>query len=91
MTKIGAHNNGPIDSGDSTRSGASNGKEPDASVDGAGSDAPDPLDGPPTLDETAQALIGAQLKALYGGLVSQGVPEHLLRLLSELELKERES
>ena len=40
------------------------------------------------LDPTAQALIGHHLKTMYEEVVNQDVPEHLLRLLEELERKE---
>lgn len=43
------------------------------------------------LDATAQALIGQQLRAIYDDIRQQEVPDHLLRLLDELERKEREA
>ena len=39
------------------------------------------------LDASAQALIGQQLRAVYGEILSQPVPDHLLELLEELERK----
>ncbi len=41
------------------------------------------------LDATAQALIGQRLKAIYNEVVQEDVPDHLLKLLDELERKER--
>ena len=41
------------------------------------------------LDPTAQALIGHHLKAFYGQIVDEAVPQHLLELLDELERRER--
>jgi Anti-sigma factor NepR len=43
------------------------------------------------LDEAAQALIGHHLKAMYGAVVQESIPDHLLKLLDELERKERQS
>ncbi len=43
------------------------------------------------LDATAQALIGQQLRAIYDEIRQQEVPDHLLRLLDELERKERQA
>ncbi len=40
------------------------------------------------ISPTAQALIGRRLEALYKEVVQQQVPDHLLRLLDELERKE---
>ena len=45
-------------------------------------------DGGPILDEQAQRLIGQRLKSAYDELVRQPVPDHLLKLLEELERKE---
>lgn len=42
------------------------------------------------LDESAQALIGHHLKAVYSEIVEQPIPDHFLKLLEELERKERE-
>ncbi len=42
-----------------------------------------------TLDEAAQQMIGQQLKAVYGEIVQQPVPDQFLKLLDELERKER--
>ena len=39
------------------------------------------------LDASAQALIGQQLRAVYGEIVNQPVPDHLLKLLEDLERK----
>lgn len=41
------------------------------------------------LDPAAQALIGQQLKTLYGRIVEESVPQHLLDLLEELERQEK--
>jgi hypothetical protein len=41
------------------------------------------------LDESAQQLIGQHLKAVYDEIVQQPVPDQFLRLLDELERKER--
>ena len=41
------------------------------------------------LDHTAQVLIGQHLKAIYGEIVQQPVPDRFLELLDELERKER--
>lgn len=41
------------------------------------------------LDDAAQALIGQHLKAVYSEIVQQPVPEEFLKLLEELERKER--
>lgn len=43
------------------------------------------------LDTTAQALIGQHLRAIYDEIRQQEVPDHLLRLLDELERKERKA
>jgi hypothetical protein len=40
------------------------------------------------LDASAQALIGQQLRAVYGEIVNQPVPDHLLKLLEELQGKD---
>ena len=42
------------------------------------------------LDDAAQVLIGLQLKAVYGEIVQQAIPEQFLKLLDELEQKEQE-
>lgn len=41
------------------------------------------------LDEAAQALIGQHLKAVYSEIVQQPVPDEFLKLLDDLERKER--
>ncbi len=46
--------------------------------------------GPVKLDDAAQALIGHHLRALYGEIVREPVPDHLIKLLQDLERKERE-
>ena len=43
-----------------------------------------------SLDSRAQAVIGQRLKAVYSELVQQPVPDHLLKLLEELERQERQ-
>jgi Anti-sigma factor NepR len=40
------------------------------------------------LENSAQALIGQKLKAVYGEIVRQPIPDRLLRLIEELERKE---
>jgi hypothetical protein len=40
------------------------------------------------LDTSAQALIGQQLRAVYGEIVNQPIPDHLLKLLEDLERKD---
>ena len=42
------------------------------------------------LDPAAQALIGHHLRTLYGEIVREPVPDHFLKLLQDLERKERE-
>ena len=42
------------------------------------------------LDSAAQALIGHQLRTLYGEIVREPVPSQLLKLLQDLERKEQE-
>jgi Anti-sigma factor NepR len=42
------------------------------------------------LDESAQALIGHHLKAVYSEIVEQPIPDQFLKLLEDLERKERE-
>ena len=42
------------------------------------------------LDTAAQALIGHQLRTLYSEIVREPVPDQLLKLLQDLERKERE-
>ena len=42
------------------------------------------------LDTVAQALIGHQLRTLYSEIVREPVPDQLLKLLQDLERKERE-
>jgi Anti-sigma factor NepR len=39
------------------------------------------------LDDAAQQLIGQQLKAVYGEIVRQPIPDKFLQLLDELERK----
>lgn len=41
------------------------------------------------LDSRAQALIGQRLKAMYHQIVEQPVPDHLLKLLEDLEKAEK--
>ena len=41
-----------------------------------------------TLNARAQAMIGQRLRAVYDDLVREPVPEHLMKLLEELERKE---
>lgn len=45
---------------------------------------------PVKLEDTAQALIGQHLRALYGEIVREPVPDHLIKLLQDLERKEHE-
>lgn len=40
------------------------------------------------LDDAAQQMIGQQLKAVYGEIVRQPIPDQFLKLLNELERKE---
>jgi hypothetical protein len=40
------------------------------------------------LETSAQALIGQHLKAVYGEIVREPIPDRLLRLIDELERKE---
>jgi Anti-sigma factor NepR len=40
------------------------------------------------LETSAQALIGQQLKAVYGEIVREPIPDRLLKLIEELERKE---
>lgn len=42
------------------------------------------------LDESAQALIGHHLQAVYREIVEQPIPDQFLKLLEDLERKERE-
>lgn len=42
------------------------------------------------LDGSAQLLIGQHLKAVYGAIVRQPIPDQFLQLLDELERKERD-
>ncbi len=42
------------------------------------------------LDEQAQELIGRQLKAVYGAIVQEPIPDRFLELLENLERKEQE-
>ena len=52
---------------------------------------PDPVnESEAKLDDSAQALIGHQLKAVYSEIVEQPIPDEFLKLLDELERKERE-
>jgi hypothetical protein len=41
------------------------------------------------LDESAQTLIGHHLKAVYREIVDQPIPDQFLKLLEDLERKER--
>ena len=41
------------------------------------------------LDDRTQAAIGQRLKAVYSEIVQEPVPERFLKLLEELEQKER--
>lgn len=61
-----------------TKDGAEDAQRPE----GAG-------EGEVKLDDAAQALIGQHLKAIYGEIVQQPVPDRFLELLEELERKER--
>jgi hypothetical protein len=49
----------------------------------------EPGDDDVRIDEAAQALIGQHLKAIYSEIVQQPVPDELLKLLEDLERKER--
>ena len=42
------------------------------------------------LDESAQAMIGQRLKAVYSAIVREPVPDQFLKLLEELERKEKD-
>ena len=42
------------------------------------------------LDSAAQALIGHHLRTLYGEIVREPVPDQFLKLLQDLERRERE-
>ncbi len=46
---------------------------------------------PRVLDRQIQAAIGAQLRLLYNDVATAPVPEHLSRLLDELEAKANRS
>ncbi len=41
------------------------------------------------LDASAQMLIGRQLKAVYGDILAEPVPEQFLQLLDDLERAEK--
>lgn len=70
------------------RSKAGNPKGPGVSkAEKSATDAAAPDDTAVKLDPSAQALIGQQLRAVYGEILSQPVPDHLLELLEELERK----
>ena len=43
----------------------------------------------PALSESAQRLIGVQLRKLYRNIIDEPVPQEFLRLLDELERRER--
>ena len=43
----------------------------------------------PKLDPRAQELIGRQLKVLYGSILDEPVPDQFVKLLEDLERKER--
>lgn len=43
------------------------------------------------LDDSAQALIGQHLKAIYSEIIQERIPDNLLKLLDELGKKERQS
>ena len=45
-------------------------------------EAPDP---PAALDETTQALIGSQLKAMYAAICEEPIPSQFLDLIKQLE------
>jgi hypothetical protein len=47
------------------------------------------MQGPPRIDSSAQAQLGARLRAAYENLVSEPVPEHLSDLVRRLEAGER--
>ena len=44
-------------------------------------------DKPPTLDRVIQAQIGDKLRAMYGELADQPIPDRLTQLLARLETK----
>lgn len=69
---------------------AAEGGQPLATAEERAMDGPE-VDSAARLDESAQALIGQHLKAIYSEIVQEQVPDHLLKLLAELERKERES
>lgn len=48
-------------------------------------DADDGQEPPAALDETTQALIGAQLKAMYSAICEEPVPAQLLDLINQLD------
>ena len=65
--------------------------DPNMGLDKTTADAGHPAEPDVKLDATAQALIGQHLRAIYDEIRQQDVPDHLLRLLDELERKEREA
>jgi hypothetical protein len=58
----------------------------DGDMDDKGHEVTNPI----KLDDTAQALIGHQLRALYGQIIGEPVPAHLIKLLQDLESKEQD-
>ena len=63
----------------------------EAACDAAPSAGPIEEEPGPALSESAQRLIGVQLRQLYRNIVDQPVPEELLRLLDELERREQQT
>ena len=45
--------------------------------------------GPGMLDRSLQAKLGSQLRAIYSDVASEPVPERFIRLLEELEAREK--
>lgn len=48
-------------------------------------DVEDTQEPPAALDETTQAMIGSQLKAMYASICDEPIPRHLLDLVKQLE------
>ena len=58
-------------------------------ADGSSHEAIDDTNDEPMLDPKAQELIGRQLKVLYGSILEEPVPDQFVKLLEDLERKER--
>ena len=65
------------------------GAAPGCACDCPSQDRIDDMNDVPKLEAKAQELIGRQLKVLYGSILDEPVPDQFVKLLEDLERKER--